>query len=76
MKPETRKQSKYKKASKMGCKGPLDARFETYESSQGALSDHKYQNPKHIIFENWDEPFFYPTIEKNEKKVLIIHLRS
>ena len=46
MMPKIEKQLKNKKASNMGCKGPLDARLAAFESSRRALSDYAIQNAK------------------------------
>ena len=68
MKPKIKKQSKNKNASKMGCKGPFDARFEAYESSQRALSDQRVQKPQKRNFSKIGCFVFLPTkLKKNQK---------
>ena len=51
---------KYKKASKMRCKGPFDARFEAIETSRRALSDYAIQNAQKRNFSKMACSFFLP----------------
>ena len=54
------KRSKYKKASKMGCKGPFDARFETAQSARRALSDYVVKNVQKRNFSKMGCSIFLP----------------
>ncbi|WP_208093801.1 hypothetical protein, partial [Escherichia coli] len=65
---------KYKKASKMGCKGPFDARFEASESSRRALSDYAIQNVKKRNFSKMVFSVFLP--QKTTKMFQIIKTKQ
>ena len=65
---------KYKKASKMGCKGPFDARFEAIETSRRALSDYAIQNAQKRNFSKMACSIFLPqnigkNVQKNKKNI-------
>ena len=58
------KRSKYKKASKMGCKVHLTRDLKQLNQQNELYQITLSKTPKNVIFQKWDAPFFYPKLEK------------
>ena len=48
----------------MGCKGPLDVRFEAPNPHNELYQIRGSKRFKNAIFEKWGSPFFYPKFHK------------